>query len=339
MAKNVTTHYEAEVLRGLAPFARAELKRLPQVRLGTASAEAIGFTYTGDTAKLEALRSVVAVYRLEDFAVPRPKALLGHQHWQRLLTAIAHVRQGHNFAGFRLSAAGKDSSILQRLRREISQATGLEEREEGELFLRLRRSEQGWHVLIRLTPRPLSARGWRVCNMAGGLNATLAASMIQLANLRVDDRLFNPMCGSGTLLIEAREQGFTGTAYGCDIAAAAIACSKQNIEAAGYDDILLEHADATQAEALSEGYSCIVVDVPWGDAIGKTRDNLELYRDFLASMAQISRADARLLLLTHDIKKFAQVLASQSHWQQKTVIPKIYHGGHHPSLYLLERSR
>lgn len=335
--------YEAEVLRGLLPFARQELQELAQFRLprdsqaDTQNDEALLFDYAGDSRILTRLRTVVAVYRVVDFAVPRPKALLGQQHWQRLLAAIQSVRQKHDFAGFRLSAAGKDSSILTRLRQDIAHATGLAESNEGELLLRLRPSPQGWQVLIRLTPRPLSARAWRVCNMAGGLNATLAASMIKLAKLQPDDRLFNPMCGSSTLLVEARASGFTGLAHGCDIAASAIACSQANLQAAGYSDIWLEQADAThiKSKTLAKNYSCIVADVPWGDAIGNTADNLELYRNFLQSMAQRSCPAARLLLLTHDIKKFEQVLAEQNFWQKKTVINKIYHGGHHPSLYLL----
>lgn len=341
--------YEAEVLRGLVPFARQELQHMAHLRLlpegeynSNVSEDALLFDYAGDSRVLAGLRTVVAVYRVEDFAVPRPKALLGHQHWQRLLAALQHVQKQYDFAGFRLSAAGKDSSILIRLRQDIAHATGLEESEEGELFLRLRPSLQGWQVLMRITPRPLSARAWRVCNMAGGLNATLAASMIKLAKLKPDDKLFNPMCGSATLLVESRANGFTGVAHGCDVAVSAIACSQENIQAAGYSDIRLEQADATQSETLVnhygyKDYSCIVADVPWGDAIGDTADNLELYSTFLHSMAQVSRSKARLLLLTHDIRKFEQVLASQQLWQKKTVINKIYHGGHHPSLYLFER--
>ena len=33
---------------------------------------------------------------------------------------------------------------------------------------------EGWEVLVRLTPRPLTARPWRVCNWPGALNAVVA---------------------------------------------------------------------------------------------------------------------------------------------------------------------
>ena len=73
-------------------------------------------------------------------------------------------------------------------------------------MLRVRKADirrDGWEVLIRLTPRPLSAREWRVCNMEGALNATIAAAMIEMTDPSARrPRVFNLMCGSGTLLIE-----------------------------------------------------------------------------------------------------------------------------------------
>ena len=40
------------------------------------------------------LRTAVAAYTVEQFDISRPKALLGHQNWGRLLQQVDEVRHG-----------------------------------------------------------------------------------------------------------------------------------------------------------------------------------------------------------------------------------------------------
>ena len=224
----------------------------------------------------------VAVYRLETFSVPRPKALLGHQHLTRLLQNIEEVRKDAPFTSFRFSAAGSDSAVFMRLAEEIQKVTGLRhDVEEGDLLLRIRKSNEGWEILLRTTPRPLSSRPWRVCNLSGGLNATLAAAMVALVGVKSQDRFFNLMCGSGTLLIERRSRGQAARLVGCDISGEALTCSEENIQASHLSGIELLRADATSLPFESASFDVIVADVPWGDAVGTHRDNAALYPAFL----------------------------------------------------------
>jgi putative N6-adenine-specific DNA methylase len=50
---------------------------------------------------------------------------------------------------------------------------------------------------------PLHKRGYRETSMEAPMNETLAAGLLKLANFRGDEVLYDPCCGSGTLLIEA----------------------------------------------------------------------------------------------------------------------------------------
>ena len=73
----------------------------------------------GPVELLLSLRSAVAVHIVERFAVSRPRALLGHEHFNRLLGAIREVVGLHprgTFKTFRVSAAGSDSGTFRRLR-------------------------------------------------------------------------------------------------------------------------------------------------------------------------------------------------------------------------------
>ncbi|MCL4255757.1 MAG: RNA methyltransferase, partial [Anaerolineae bacterium] len=122
------------------------------------------------------LKTAVSVYVCVSYAVPRPKALLGHEHFSRILKTIEFVRENMDTPckTFYISAAGSDSSVMERIKSEIASATGLLEAEQGDMLLRIRRSKHGWDVLTRLTNRPLATRAWRVCNMEGALNAPVA---------------------------------------------------------------------------------------------------------------------------------------------------------------------
>lgn len=332
---------EAEVLRGLKPFATRELVGIEELTLqDTKDEEAQQFRYAGSLTALQRLRTVVAVYLVQPFAVSRPKALLGHEHFKVLLELLQQVQRydpEQHFDGFRFSAAGSDSAVFARLATELARASGLRyDPTAGELLLRVRRVSAGWEVLARLTPRPLSARSWRVCNRAGGLNATVAAALWQLAGIKESDRVLNAMCGSGTLLIERQLFGAAARLVGVDIDEGALECTQQNLEAAGLGVAELVHADATALDMPAASFDVIVADVPWGDAVGSHEDNAQLYPVFLAEMARVATPQARLALLTHDMKLFEGALVRQREWQLvKTV--QVYHGGHYPKIYLLNR--
>jgi hypothetical protein len=152
------------VLPGLESFARVEIAAaggtIERVESG-----AIAFT-TAHWSPLYHLRRTVAVYRRVAFDVPRPKSFLGDEHFRRLVAEIAEVRSRSEdpFEGFRIGAAGSDSPVFQRLIGALEEATGLRhDADAGELLVRFKPSAAGgWEVLPRLTPRPLSARSWRV---------------------------------------------------------------------------------------------------------------------------------------------------------------------------------
>lgn len=327
---------------GLEPFAEAELKRTPGVRrVGRAAADqgVLSFSYVGDAARLSELRTVSAVYALLYFAVPRPKALLGHEHLTRLTIAVAALQRRQTFDGFRIGAAGSDSAVFARFAVALSQQTGLAHRpDEGELLVRVRPSQrQGWDVLLRLTPRPLSARTWRVCNLTGGLNAALAAAMLELAQIKPHERVFNPFCGSGTLLIEQGLQAAPAQLLGCDLDPAALACSAQNAAAAGVTGAEFLGVDATATGLAAGSVDVIVADPPWGDAVGSHSANADLYPALLAETARLAAPGARFVLLTHELKLFERVLAAQHVWQVAENI-QVSHGGHNPRVYLLTQA-
>ncbi len=337
--KNDARNYEAEVLEGLVPFAARELAEVKGLQITSQNAASLQFRFSGPPKALQKLRKVVAVYRLESFPIPRPKALLGHEHLTRLLQVVEEVKKQGTFSSFRIGAAGSDSAVFTRLAQEVEKSAGLRfDAEEGDLLLRVRKSKEGWEILTRITARPLSSRFWRVCNLAGGLNATLAAAIIDLVGANPQDRFLNAMCGSGTLLIERGLSGNAARLVGCDISSQALKCSEENVRASNLPEVELLQADAANLPFEDASFDVIVADVPWGDAVGTHRGNAELYPAFLKEAARIAGSGAQLAVLTHEIKLFERVLGEFRHaWQLRDKV-RVFHGGHYPRIYVLTRA-
>src|SRR5688572_27641898 len=78
--------YQIEVLAGLEPFAREELKeRLRGGSLKVTTEERKGeidFAYSGRPADLLDLRLATAAYSARQYKIPRPKAFLGDVHFK-----------------------------------------------------------------------------------------------------------------------------------------------------------------------------------------------------------------------------------------------------------------
>ncbi len=340
--------YEAEVLPGLKPFALEELRRCFQRAITFYAGDdpdCIRFHFTGPPRDLLALRTVVAVYAAEHFAIPRPRALLGHAHLSRLLDAIERLRSLHPpdaFHTFRISAAGSGSTTFSRLIGELANRTGLvHQPDEADLLLRVRPSafkREGWEVLIRLSPRPLSARSWRVCDMPGALNATIAAAMVELTRPSPADCFLNLMCGSGTLLIERLLRRPAARTVGCDIDINALRCARENIAASGLSAMVeLINMDATRLEYPDGTFNVLCVDLPWGQLSGTHIENVSLYSAVLTEAARVSTAGAWLAAITHEVKLFESLLPEVAFlWEVQDVI-KVLQGGLHPRIYALRR--
>jgi ubiquinone/menaquinone biosynthesis C-methylase UbiE len=338
---------EADVLEGLEHFGSAELRNRfhHYVKFSdTPSPGAIRFHYSGDLSALLDLRSLIAIYLVRRFDVPRPRALLGHQHFTALLDQVATVRRlaaADAYQMLRLSAAGEDSSVMSRLKDELAQHTGLRiAPDEGDLLLRLRRSADGagWEALTRISPRPLATRAWRVCNLPGALNATLAHAMMHLSTPHPDDLIVNVACGSGTLMVERLALGPARSLLGCDIDPAALECARANLWAAGFDKLArLERWDAADLPLADGSATMICADLPFGQLVGSHLENEVLYPRFFAEATRIAAPGARLILLTHEVRLLERAATQHaSAWRREEEL-RVRTGGMTPRVYLFRR--
>lgn len=335
---------EAEVVEGLEAIAAEEIsRRFPTATIDGQGRGAIRFSYRGDLKALERLRMVQAVYLVAYHAVPRPKALLGDQHFRVVMSQINTIRAlttQNNYRTLFLSAAGTDTPIMQRLVQALADATNLSTGDDkGDLWIRVRRSADraGWETLVRLTARPLTTRSWRVCNFEGALNATVAHAMTQLAQIRPQDRVLNLMCGSGSLLIEQADTSSNQILLGIDNASEALRCAQTNITASGISaNIRLALADTTQLPLPDNSFDILLADLPFGQRIGSHEQNLTLYPRVLTEAARIITPEGQFIAITHEANLLDRLLRASTDWQLQQSL-RITLRGLHPRIYTLKR--
>ncbi|MFZ9857879.1 MAG: methyltransferase domain-containing protein [Roseiflexaceae bacterium] len=283
------------------------------------------------------IRCAQSAFVMLDFAVPRPKALLGQQYFDEIIHTAQSIMQAHQFTTLQIDAAGSDSTVMQRIATEMSQRLHLQiVRQEGEFVVRIRPSAYGWQVLLRLTPRPLGARSWRVCNMPGALNAVVAAAMVRWAGIYADDRVLNVGAGSATLLIERAQIGEVAQLKGCDISADARLCAQQNITAAGYQDrIEMYDWDATKLPLPDASVDLIMADLPFGQLIGSHNSNIHLYPALLAEAQRVLSQWGRMVLISHEIRLLYHALNAMDGMRIVDEL-QVEVGGMHPVMYLVQ---
>jgi tRNA (guanine6-N2)-methyltransferase len=299
---------------------------------------------TDDPSGLCDMRTIVAAYTSVDLDVRRPRGLLSPDILRTCTDAIDAVRRSAKptrFGSFRLSAAGSDSPELRRFRHAIEEHTGLADYpDEGDMLLRLRRSRwgsAGWELLLRLTPRPLSARPWRVANYPGALNATIAAAMVDSTDPSADDEVVDLMCGSGTLVIERLARGAPRRMVACDISPEALDAARANQRAAKLrGKVEYVHADARRLDEHVHGFDKLFVNLPWGELVGQHVTNEVLYPDVLRAAQRMARDDANFAVLTHDIRRFERALDRAGGWVVSRSW-RFFQKGHRPKLYSLRR--
>ena len=165
----------------------------------------------------------------------------------------------------------------------------------------------------------LHKRGYRVANTQAPINEALAAGMLLLAGWNGQSDFYDPMCGSGTLLIEAaliarniapgiyregfafekwadfdadlfedvssddsRERDFSHKIYGSDAGFYAMQVAMKNVQSAGLQrDIEVKQIRIQELKLAEKNTegALIMINPPYGERLAQDRDVLRLYQD------------------------------------------------------------
>ena len=163
----------------------------------------------------------------------------------------------------------------------------------------------------------LNRRGYRTWNGEAPLRETLAAALVQLSPWRPGMPLYDPCCGTGTLLIEAaliasrRAPGLNrkfacetfhfmdgaamvairqetqeafdpsrmGEIAGSDIDENALALCKKHIVQAGLSNKILVHQEDLRTVQCSQPQGVFLVNPPYGERLGDRKSCEKLYKE------------------------------------------------------------
>lgn len=332
-----------EVLEGCGPLARSEAEKLGTVVCaGSTELRLAAADLLVAIDRARSLRRAVAASAVLSVPARRPRELLETSAQQRIQELIAHVRRAkprQRFSALRLRAAGADTPDMQRLSSEIAERAGLPVAEDGDLVVRVRRAPRAgeWELLVRLTARPLSTRVWRTGDYPGAVNATIAASCLDLLGVGADDALLDMTCGSGTFLIEQLYDAAPRRAVGVDLSEQALELARGNQRAAGRRGRIDWIRGDVLEIPLEGGFTRVVTNPPWGTLHGEHESNEQLLADLMSRAAQLAAPRARLAILTHEIRRMHTVLEGRAEWRLLDE-HRFFQKGHHPRLFLLERT-
>jgi len=314
----------ATCTRGLEEVLADELRRLgaESVQPGRGMVELCGTMSTVIAANLE-LRSAMRV--LLPLATDPVRSrddlyqLAGSIHWERLIArrqtiAVEVAGRSSSFRDTSFAARVVKDAVVDRIRRRHGQRPDVD-RADPDLRLHLHLSDQLTSLSLDSTGHPLSHRGYRPRAGPAPLAESLAAGILLLAGYDGSQPLYDPMCGSGTLPVEAAliatrtapglRRGFAferwpqhepallerlrhqagarsrpalAPLYASDRDRRAVAATRRSLEAAGVERwVEVRQQELAQLDVPFQN-GLVVLNPPYGHRIGEAADLPELYR-------------------------------------------------------------
>jgi hypothetical protein len=175
--------------------------------------------------------------------------------------------------------------------------------------LRIQVDEDMAHIAVSLWPVPVGKRpGEPPTTWRGGLRPTVAACLIRIALAEASQTiaaagLYDPFCGSGTILAEAVHSGLP--VFGSDVSPEAVTLTRDRLAALGGfepGDLLRRvfAADVLRGQVSRVSAHLLAGNMPWGKQV-RVEGRLALF-DATAALAArtIAGGGAAVLLTTHE---------------------------------------
>lgn len=299
--------------RGLEPVSAEEMTSLPGWQVDQVGYRRIAARYSGPLEQAPALRTVddLFIHLAEWHGISRQRAALATLHQLSLdldLWPAASVRAqvtplseqptfsvSANFVGRRNYTVDEIKGAVAAGVEAISGWRYQASDQESEINIRLFMEHERAFVGMRLGERPLSRRAYKVAHVPGSLKPPVAAALLRLARVQAGDRVLDPFCGAGTILIEAALLG--AHAQGGDIAPAALAAAHANAQAARVE-LDVQPWDARHLPLAAAAVDRIVTNLPWGRQIEIGTDQAAFYQEVCLELQRVLNRQGSLVLLT-----------------------------------------
>jgi len=309
-------HYQLrlECITGLEEVVHAEINQRFPFSLGVSTDDTgVYVDPSAEFSTIEALRSIWRAYlvvqdlRFTPYYISNHKSILGE-----LIETILK-KSNHQFLTFHISCAGSDSREVRSIARYISDAFGVTESQDADLKIHIAKRSGMWEVGAQITPRPLSRRTYRVRNMEGAMDATIAYAMNFTCDLSTAHSYLNCFSGSSTLLIEAKLSApHLEPVTGIENTKTNLLYAVENIKAAGLvKQIKLEEADVCGFPKIGN-FDVVTADLPFGMLVGKGADLRYVYGCFIKYSERVLNAGGCMAAYTNERALFEELIRSSS---------------------------
>ncbi len=291
-------------IAGLREIVLTEISRYSDLPVIEEDGDSLYLNFVQDLTKIRSLRSVARAYVVVQDDKYNPSYISKHKVILGNLIEIVTSGNKDKFKSFKITCAGLDSPEVHSIAEYIKEIYGLIDREEADMKIHIIKLDSVWEVGIQITPRPLSFRNYKLKNMSGAMDSTIAYAVNSLGNLEDASSYLNIFSGSATLLIEAAQcYPNLRQLVGFDNNKEHLSLAMQNIKKAGLiKKIQIKERDIFNKPDFGT-FDVITSDLPFGMAISKNEDLRNLYQCFVDYCQEKLNPDGRLVVYTskHEI--------------------------------------
>lgn len=288
-----------EFITGLIEIVLNEISQYPNLHVIRKGEDFIYLDFIQNFPQLECLRSVLRVYIVARNSKYNPLYISNHKSIVGNLIAMIIESNKNKFKSFKIICAGSGSIEVHNIAEYIQKTYGLTEIEDADIKIHIIKKGNNWEAGVQITPRPLSIRNYKIRNMGGAMDPTIAYAVNSLCRLEIADSYLNIFSGSATLLIEA------GQCYpnlkelvGFDNNKENLSLAMKNIRKAGLiKRIRLKEGDIFDKPILGK-FDVITSDPPFGMLVSKYEDIENLYRCFIEYCQEVLNYGGTLAVYT-----------------------------------------
>ena len=295
-------------IEGFKGIVQRELRQYSDVHVIKEDEESFHIEFFPNFKVLENLKSVLKISIVKEGKNLNPTYISNHKSILGELIEITLKDNKNNFKTFKLSCAGSDSSEVIEIRKYIQETYKLAEDENADLKINISKNDEIWEVGAQLTARPLSLRDYKVENIKGGMNPTIAYAVNTLCSLDSAKSYLNIFSGSATLLIEAGLLNPKLKFLGFDKDKKSNSLAIQNITKAGLiRSIQIKTADIFEKPDFGK-FDVITSDLPFGMLVSKDDDLEKVYQAFVEYCENALNPGGKLVVYTSEHELLKKVL-------------------------------
>src|SRR5579862_8533994 len=161
-------------------------------------------------------------------------------------------------------------------------------------------------LAMRLSDDAMRIRDYKVAHRPGSLRPSVAASLAMMSNPAPGDVFLDPLCGTGTVLIERAHCGRYGLLLGGDSDGDTLDAARENI-GPRYKPIELKQWDAVALPLKDASVDKIVSNLPWGMKHGSHAENRRLYPRLIAEFRRVLKRGGTMVLLSAEMRLMSEL--------------------------------